>query len=121
MITTETPYKMAEIIRDTWPNLYRPTSNRPIIQRVRPKRMDEYWEVLDHLGKKIANTGTIDDAINLCQMRGQGHTYRKVKVYYGPSNYSNINNRQTTSWTTRTTCCKRRTTSNGSSAASVVT
>jgi glutaredoxin len=25
MITTETPYKMAEIIRDTWPNLYRPT------------------------------------------------------------------------------------------------
>ena len=25
MITTETPYKLAEIIRDTWPNLYRPT------------------------------------------------------------------------------------------------
>jgi hypothetical protein len=24
MITTETPYKVAEIIRDTWPNLYRP-------------------------------------------------------------------------------------------------
>lgn len=24
MITTETPYKLAEIIRDTWPNLYRP-------------------------------------------------------------------------------------------------
>jgi hypothetical protein len=23
MITTETPYKLAEIIRDTWPNLYR--------------------------------------------------------------------------------------------------
>jgi hypothetical protein len=22
MITTETPYKLAEIIRDTWPNLY---------------------------------------------------------------------------------------------------
>jgi hypothetical protein len=22
MITSETPYKMAEIIRDTWPNLY---------------------------------------------------------------------------------------------------
>ena len=41
--------------------------------------MYDYWEVLDPLGKKIANTGTIDDAINLCQMRGQGHTYRKVK------------------------------------------
>jgi hypothetical protein len=41
--------------------------------------MYDYWEVLDPLGKKIANTGTIDDAIKLCQMRGQGHTYRKVK------------------------------------------
>jgi hypothetical protein len=26
MITSETPYKLAEIIRDTWPNLYRPPS-----------------------------------------------------------------------------------------------
>jgi len=41
--------------------------------------MNEYWEVLDPLGKKIANTGTIDDAIRLCEMRGQGHTYRQVK------------------------------------------
>lgn len=24
MITSETHYKIAEIIRDTWPNLYRP-------------------------------------------------------------------------------------------------
>jgi hypothetical protein len=24
MINSETPYKLAEIIRDTWPNLYRP-------------------------------------------------------------------------------------------------
>ena len=24
MITTQTPYKLAEIIRDTWPGLYRP-------------------------------------------------------------------------------------------------
>jgi hypothetical protein len=24
MITTETSYKLAEIIRDTWPGLYRP-------------------------------------------------------------------------------------------------
>jgi hypothetical protein len=23
MITSETPYKLAEILRDTWPNLYR--------------------------------------------------------------------------------------------------
>jgi hypothetical protein len=25
MISSETPYKLAEIIRDTWPQLYRPT------------------------------------------------------------------------------------------------
>jgi hypothetical protein len=25
MITSTTPYKLAEIIRDTWPQLYRPT------------------------------------------------------------------------------------------------
>jgi hypothetical protein len=24
MITSETPYKLAEIIRETWPGLYRP-------------------------------------------------------------------------------------------------
>jgi len=24
MISSETPYKLAEIIRDTWPNIYRP-------------------------------------------------------------------------------------------------
>jgi len=41
--------------------------------------MNEYWEVLDPLGKKIANTGIIDDAIRLCEMRGHGYTYRQVK------------------------------------------
>jgi len=28
MITTETPYKLAEIIRDTWPGLYRYESQK---------------------------------------------------------------------------------------------
>ena len=41
--------------------------------------MHEYWEVLDPLGKKIANTGGVHDAIRLCEMRGQGYTYRQVK------------------------------------------
>jgi len=41
--------------------------------------MNEYWEVLDPLGKKIANTGWEYDAINLVKMRGDGYTYRKVK------------------------------------------
>ena len=26
MISSETPYKLAEIIRDTWPGLYRPSN-----------------------------------------------------------------------------------------------
>lgn len=30
MITTETPYKLREIIRDTWPQLYRPGKPEPI-------------------------------------------------------------------------------------------
>lgn len=41
--------------------------------------MNEYWEVLNPLGKKIANTGSVQDAIRLCEMRGHGHTYRQVK------------------------------------------
>lgn len=41
--------------------------------------MNEYWEVLDPLGKKLANTGSINDAIRLCEMRGHGYTYRQVK------------------------------------------
>jgi hypothetical protein len=28
MISSETPYKLAEIIRDTWPQLYRPPMKR---------------------------------------------------------------------------------------------
>ena len=27
MITSETPYKLAEIIRDTWPNIHRKSKN----------------------------------------------------------------------------------------------
>ena len=28
MISSETPYKLAEIIQDTWPNLYRPPKKK---------------------------------------------------------------------------------------------
>jgi hypothetical protein len=28
MINSETPYKLAEIIRDTWPQLYRPSNTK---------------------------------------------------------------------------------------------
>jgi hypothetical protein len=28
MITSTTPYKLADIIRDTWPGIYRPPKNK---------------------------------------------------------------------------------------------
>ncbi len=38
MITSETPYKLAEIIRDTWPQLYRPTK---VLYNKEKKQKDE--------------------------------------------------------------------------------
>lgn len=37
MITSETPYKLAEIIRDTWPNLYR----KPQVSYNEEKQQDD--------------------------------------------------------------------------------
>ena len=34
MISSETPYKLAEIIRDTWPGLYRPIKTDYNDQRI---------------------------------------------------------------------------------------
>ena len=40
MITTETSYKLAEIIRDTWPGLYRPTKDTKNSQNLQsPSKM----------------------------------------------------------------------------------
>jgi len=45
MITTETPYKLAEIIRDTWPQLYRPSkplyNEEPRIENDDRKKVSE--------------------------------------------------------------------------------
>jgi len=38
MISSETPYKLAEIIRDTWPNLYRAPK---VIYNEEKKNQDE--------------------------------------------------------------------------------
>ena len=38
MITSETPYKLVEIIRNTWPNLYRP---QKIVYNEKKKNQDE--------------------------------------------------------------------------------
>ena len=37
MISSETPYKLADIIRDTWPNLYRPMKREYNTQRTENK------------------------------------------------------------------------------------
>jgi hypothetical protein len=41
MINSETPYKLAEIIRDTWPQLYRPIKpvyNNSNAEKINDKR-----------------------------------------------------------------------------------
>jgi len=40
MITSETPYKLAEIIRDTWPGLYRYESQKTQTT-TKPKKTEE--------------------------------------------------------------------------------
>jgi hypothetical protein len=38
MITTETPYKLAEIIRDTWPGLCRPSKIHYNVKKDKSKK-----------------------------------------------------------------------------------
>jgi hypothetical protein len=42
MISSETPYKLAEIIRDTWPNLYR--KNKALNNKSKEKENEEVRE-----------------------------------------------------------------------------
>ena len=46
MITSETPYKLAEIIRDTWPQLYRPAK-----VSYNEKKQQQNERILDRNGK----------------------------------------------------------------------
>jgi len=46
MITTETPYKLAEIIRDTWPGIYR----KPLTTYNNKKELNNE-RILDSNGK----------------------------------------------------------------------
>jgi hypothetical protein len=46
MITSETPYKLAEIIRDTWPNLYM----KPKVSYNKEKKLNDE-RILDCEGK----------------------------------------------------------------------
>lgn len=41
LITPDTPYKLAEIIRDTWPMLYRPPAYFKNEKRIRTNRTSE--------------------------------------------------------------------------------
>jgi hypothetical protein len=39
MISSTTPYKLAEIIRDTWPGLYRPM--KPVYNHQKPSKNEK--------------------------------------------------------------------------------
>jgi hypothetical protein len=64
MISSETPYKLAEIIRDTWPGLYRP-SKIPYNKEKNPKmkryNSEDYYSVINR------NTGSKN--CGLCSTR----------------------------------------------------
>ena len=54
MISSETPYKLADIIRDTWPQLYRPPDDAPWLN-LSPQEIQELREKkhqLTEYGKK---------------------------------------------------------------------
>ena len=43
--------------------------------------MNVYYSVLDTTGKKIADCGSIKDAVNLIGTRGDGHYYQFKPIY----------------------------------------
>ena len=43
--------------------------------------MNGYYSVFDPTGKKIADCGSIKDAVNLIGMRGDGHYYQFKPIY----------------------------------------
>jgi hypothetical protein len=51
MISSETPYKLAEIIQDMWPNLYRPPSDFKPPSLYRPIKK-KYNKEKDHESPK---------------------------------------------------------------------
>jgi hypothetical protein len=56
MITSTTPYKLAEIIHDTWPNLYRP----PVIPYNKEKNLNQMkrYNSEDYYSVINKNTGS---------------------------------------------------------------
>ena len=59
MITSETPYKLAEIIRDTFPNLYRPAKviyrNKGIL--IDFKSSSDFWNTYKNPFEPIVKKG----------------------------------------------------------------
>lgn len=79
MINEDTPDKLAEIIRDTWPNLYRPRVKTYNKSKALEKMYD-YWVVIDKsTGKVIAHCGEETDALMLVGLDKDKRTYHKQK------------------------------------------
>jgi hypothetical protein len=59
MITSTTPYKLVEIIHDTWPNLYRPMKreyNNQKTSKNEKYNSEDYYSVINkNTGVKIAD------------------------------------------------------------------
>jgi hypothetical protein len=87
MISSETPYKLAEIIHDTWPNLYRP----PVIPYNREKNpmmkrynSEDYFSVINkNTGKKIADCAQQEDALLMVSFDPQNRVITTNKFLMG--------------------------------------
>jgi hypothetical protein len=87
MISSETPYKLAEIIRDTWPNLYRPPKYLIIKKRIsKMKRYnsEDYFSVINkNTGKKIADCAQQEDALLMVSFDPQNRVITTNKFLMG--------------------------------------
>jgi hypothetical protein len=79
MISSETPYKLAEIIRDTWPGLYRPPKKH-YDKSSRNKKMYEFYSVINlNNGVKVCECATLEDAQMIVGLNPANRAYRKER------------------------------------------
>jgi hypothetical protein len=87
MISSETPYKLADIIRDTWPQLYRPFKipyNKEKNPKMKRYNSEDYFSVINkNTGKKIADCAQQEDALMLVSFDPQNRTITTNKFLMG--------------------------------------
>ena len=92
MISSTTPYKLAEIIRDTWYNLYTPTKYNQIHkelklrgnQKMNKYNTEDYFSVIEtKTGRKIVDCGDEQDALLMISFDPANRTYTRNKFLMG--------------------------------------